>query len=176
MIRPILSFVWLQIAWFACVLGPVRGVPWVGPVVVLVGLVLHMRKREAKGREILFLAAATLLGFAVDTTLLHLGTLVIAGATVSPLWLVSLWPNFAAASASGGSLHALTRRPALGALLGALGGPSAYAGGVKLGALALGAPSSTSLVTIGVVWAIVVPALFTIRRRLDEALIPRVGT
>jgi Protein of unknown function (DUF2878) len=166
--RALLSFAWLQIGWFACVLGPRWGVAWLGPVVVVGGLAVHVRAQAARGRELSLLAAVAVLGFAIDTALLRAGALAIAGATVSPLWLLALWPNFAATTAPGGSLHGLSARPALAALLGAVGGPAAYAGGARMGAITLGAPTTWALAVIGVVWAVFVPGLFAARGRLGQ--------
>ena len=162
--RALASFVWLQVGWFACVLGPLRGVPWLGPAVVLVGLALHVARQEGRRRELVVLAGAAAVGFAVDTALLRTGAIAIGGASVSPLWLVALWPNFAATTGRDGSLQALARRPVLAALVGAVGGPAAYAGGARLGAIALGASTAAALAAVAVAWTLFVPALFAFRK------------
>lgn len=164
--RALLSFLLLQIAWFACVLGPMRGASWLGPVVVLALLAHHLRGQAMRGREALLLVGVAAVGFAIDTALLRAGVLVMGGAGVSPPWLVALWPNFAVVTADGGSLTWLRSRPFTQAALGALGGPLAYAGGARLGAVALGAPALGSLAIIGLAWAAFVPALFAARARV----------
>jgi hypothetical protein len=169
--RAALSFIGLQLGWFACVLGAGRGFSWFGPVVVSVGLLAHVwnQPRSARAREALVLFLAALLGFIVDTALLRAGIMTILGAAVSPPWLVALWPNLAAATASGGSLGSLSRRPILGALLGALAAPLAYDGGARLGAIGFEQGRLRALVTIGLVWSLVLPTLFWIRRWMDRS-------
>jgi hypothetical protein len=74
-----------------------------------------------------------------------------------PLWMAALWANFA------GTLHLcldwLRGRYWLASVLGACGGPLAYYGGQRLGAMQLGSNASISLLVIAVEWALVTPAL-----------------
>ena len=166
-LRAVLSFVGLQIAWFACVLGAAHGHAWLGPTVVLPALAIHVRTqpRAARRKEIVLLALAALAGFFVDTALLRAGVISVAGAEVSPPWLVVLWPTLAAATASTGSLASLSRRPLLGALLGAVGGAAAYRSGSALGAIGLGESQVRSRAIIFVAWSGVLPTLFWLRLR-----------
>lgn len=164
-VRSVASFVVLQLGWFACVLGATNGHAWFGPAFVAAALALHVRLQPsgARAREAVVLALTAFFGFLVDTALLRAGVLELTGAELSPAWLVALWPNFAAATAPGGSLGSLARRPLLGALLGAVAAPLAYAGGVRFGALALHHNRVAALIAIGVVWSAVLPALFALR-------------
>lgn len=163
-IRALASFVGMQLGWFACVLGAARGRPWLGPVVVLVALSVHVARQPSRGREALVLGGAALLGFVVDTALIHTGVLHME-CVVAPPWLVALWPNFAAATARGGLLDALRARPFLGAVVGALGGALAYDAGARLGPIALDAPRLVALGIIALVWSAVLPSLFALRAR-----------
>ena len=162
--RAVASFLGLQLGWFACVLGAAHGHPWLGPVVVLVALSVHVARQPSGGREVLVLGAAAVLGFVVDTALLRTGVLHLDG-MLSPPWLVALWPNFAAATARGGLLGALRERPLLGALVGAAGGALAYDAGARLGPIGLVAPRLVALAVIAVAWSAVLPALFALRAR-----------
>ncbi len=162
--RAFASFVGLQLGWFACVLGAAHGHPWLGPVVVLVALSVHVERQPSRWREALVLVGAAVLGFVVDTTLLRTGVLHIEG-LVAPPWLVALWPNFAAATARGGLLDALRRLPLLGAVVGAAGGALAYDAGARLGPVALDAPRLIALGLIALVWSAVLPSLFALRAR-----------
>ena len=168
--RAALSFVMLQLGWFACVLGAVHGRSWLGPAVVLAALALHVRLEPttARAREVVVLAGAAVIGFLVDTALLRNGVIVLANAPISPAWLVVLWPNVAAATAPRGTLHALARRPRLAALLGAVAGPLAYDAGARLGAISLDHDRLRALVIIGVAWSGVLPVFFALRLRVRD--------
>jgi hypothetical protein len=164
--RAVLSFAFLQMGWFACVLGEARGYSWLGPSVVFAGLAIHVgtRPRPSRATEVLVLALAAVLGFLVDSALLRAGVMTIAGAAVSPPGLVALWPNLAAATARGGSLGSLERRPILGGLLGVLGRPFAYDAEVRLGAIGLAPSRLGALAIVGAAWSLVLPTLCCLRR------------
>ncbi len=166
-LRTVLSFAGLQIGWFACVLGAAHGHPWLGPSIVVPALAVHVGTQPGgvRRKEIVLLAVAALAGFFVDTALLRAGAFSVGASEVSPAWLVVLWPTLAAATASTGSLAFLSRRPVLGALLGAVGGAAAYRSGGALGAIDLAESPARSLTIIFVVWTSVLPALFWLRLR-----------
>jgi len=163
--RSVLSFVVLQLGWFASVLGAAHGHPWLGPAVVIGTLVLHVRLRPqtARAREALMLAAAAAIGLLVDTALFRAHVTAVGDAQIPPAWLVVLWPNLAAATAPTGSLHFLARRPILGAFAGAVAGPLAYDAGCRLGAIGLG---HDRLFVIGLAWSPVLPVFFALRSRI----------
>ena len=75
-------------------------------------------------------------------------------APFSPLWMVSLWINFA--TLLNVSLKWLHGRYALAAVLGALGGPAAYYSGARLGAMQ-NLPGIGSLLVLSLAWSVAVP-------------------
>ena len=164
--RGVISFAGLQLGWFACVLGAAHGYPWLGPVVVFVALAMHVERQRASAREVLILAFTAIVGFLVDSAFLQTGVLRLAGSTLSPPWLIALWPNFISTTSENGLLSSLPRRPLLAGLLGAVGGPLAYDSGARLGAIELGSHRLSALAIIGVVWALAVPALVVVRARV----------
>jgi hypothetical protein len=171
-----MSFLLMQAGWFACVLGAGRGVPWLGPCVVLGLIGAHLRRiwrspaqadwRERCGRELVVLLVVGAVGFFLESTFLVGHVLRYETRTLAPAWLYMLWPNFALATAEGGTLRGLAKRPWLGACLGAVFGPLAYRGGASFAPVALVEPLWRSLGILAAVWACVLPALFALRKRL----------
>ena len=159
--RRLLNFVCFQVAWFACALGAARGWPLLGPLVVGVLLLLQLPLVPAPGKQARFVLAATLLGWLIDSGLAcaDVFTFPIGSGLLGfcPLWMAALWANFA------GTLHLcldwLRGRYWLASVLGACGGPMAYYGGQRLGAMQLGGYTALSLLVIAVEWALVTPAL-----------------
>jgi hypothetical protein len=171
------SFIVLQLGWFACVLGPAKGMPWLGPCVVALAIAHHLWREcvsmDARIREALILLSVTAAGFAIDTAFLHANVLVQISREphaplYSPFWLVALWPNFALATHRNGSLAKFATRPLLSALVGAVFGPLAYRAGAKFAPIALAEPQWRALAIVAVVWSLVLPCLFALRRRLTE--------
>jgi hypothetical protein len=156
-----LNFVCFQIGWFACALGAAHGRPLLGPLVVGILLSLQLPLVPAPGKQARFVLAATVLGWLIDSGLAcaDVFTFPIGGRLLglSPLWMAALWANFA------GTLHLcldwLRGRYWLASVLGACGGPMAYYGGQRLGAMQLGGNTALSLLVIAVEWALVTPAL-----------------
>ncbi len=156
-----LNFTCFQLGWFACAIGATGGRPPLGPLVVGVLLTLQLLLVSSPGRQSRFLLVATLVGWLVDSGLAAAGVFTfpfgsgLAG--LCPLWMAALWANFA------GTLHLsldwLRGRYWLASALGACGGPVAYYGGQRLGALQLSNNASLSLLVIALEWALVTPTL-----------------
>lgn len=158
--RTALNIALMQTAWFACVLGAARDSYLIGPAAVIVMTALHLRllSRDRR-REGLFVAAAALFGFVVETVLTAAGGYTpnrgYLPSPLGPLWMTALWANFA--TLLDHSLSWLRGRPALAALAGALGGPAAYLGGERLGAVAI--EGGYGIVLLAAAWGAAMPLL-----------------
>ena len=137
-------------------------------VAVLPQLVLGARAgtqtRARRGMLLLALAGAGV-GVVVDGSLRFAGALQFPVALYglpTPPFMIALWMAFAVALPT--SLSWLLRPWWLGVVVGGVAGALAYRGGEGLGLLAL-APSATSLLAVGVAWALATPALIAVARR-----------
>jgi hypothetical protein len=157
-----------QAGWFACVLGAAYGVPWTGALVAVAVAAWHVAGARRPMRELLLVVAVAIVGAAFETALVQAGLVRFdAGVLmdgIAPYWMVALWALFA--TTLNVSLRALRERPAVASLLGGVGGPLAYYGGVRLGALDLVAVGA-ALTAIAIGWALLTPALLAAARRLD---------
>lgn len=164
----------MQGAWFAAAL--LASTPWhlVGAATNALVFAIHVAASTAVRRELVRGAVALVLGLGLELVNQHVGGLrAMQATTLPPAWLLSLWPVFACAMMRGHSLEWLQPRLPLAAVIGAVVGPLSYAGGGRLGALEL--DGWRSLVTIGVCWAVAMPALAHLARRLEgEASQPAV--
>jgi hypothetical protein len=165
------NLVAFQAGWFACVLGAANGRYLLGPAVVAAGVALHLALSEDRRGQALLLAAAAVLGLLVETVLSAIGATAPARDAIPsplpPLWLIALWPNFAAALPV--SLRFLRGKTALSAVLGAVAGPGAYYGGARLGALSFPGGDGFGLALLAVVWAVSVPLLVRLSERVEGA-------
>lgn len=157
-------------AWFACVLGAARGQPSIGVFVVAALAVIHTTLIHRQRPQALVLALSGLIGCAFDTVLLQTDMIRFsghpAGSLLAPAWMTALWVAFA--TLLGVSLRWLRERELLATVLGAAGGPASYYAGQRLGAIQLADPIRTSLVVVAVEWAIAMPLLCRLSRRLDR--------
>ncbi len=163
MTHPLINFVLFQACWFAAVAGAAGGWPAAGPLVTAAWLAVHLASLgEARVSETWLLLAAGVAGYVVDSALVLLGVLEFpAGARLggpSPLWMVTLWVAFAATLRH--ALGWLRGRYLVAALLGAAGGPAAYAAGEALGAIAI-PDRALGLTAVGVAWLAAMPVLLS---------------
>jgi len=164
----LVNFVAFQIGWFACVLGAAHGLPWAGTGVALAIVAWHLAHAARPRAELALVLIAAGIGALWDSGLSALGWIrypngvLIEGA--APYWIVAMWMLFA--TTLNASLGWLKSRMALAVLFGALGGPLAYLGGAKLGALTFAAQDA-ALVALSLGWAVLTPLLLQLARRFD---------
>jgi len=165
--KRLLNFVSFEAGWFACALGAAKGLPFAGPLLVGMFFCLQLLLVPAPGKHARFVLVATLLGWLIDSALYQAGVFSFpaqgVGQWFCPIWMAALWANFA------GTLHFcldwLRGRCRLASVLDAVGGPLAYYGGHRLGAMQLGGSVAVSLAVIAVEWALVAPGLVCLSER-----------
>jgi len=162
------NFLAFQIGWFTCVLGGAHGLPWVGTGIALVIVAWHLTRAASPQQELLLVLSAAAIGALFDSLLVWLGWLTYSSGTLiadtAPHWMVALWMLFA--TTLNQSLAWLKRRVFVAVLFGAIGGPLAYLGGAKLGALNFAAPTA-GLLALAIGWALLTPLLALIAQRCD---------
>lgn len=165
----LLNIIGFQIGWFACVLGAAYGYPLLGPLVALPVISLHLLQQGGRSTEIALMLAVTAIGSAYDQSLLSLGLVSYSASVWSaswlPIWMITLWVLFA--TTLNVSLKWMHRRYLLASLFGFIGGPLAYWGGAKLGAMQwLQPPELLAALAIG--WAILMPILVRLAAHLRQ--------
>lgn len=169
MSRTLVNVVTVNAGWFACVMGAAAGWYWLGPLAVLAFLLLHLWLVTPRRPELILAGVLLAAGVFADTLLGLAGAIdPVRGPDwpdlLSPPWMVAMWVNFGTTIST--SLRWLEGRPLVSVLLGAAGGPSAYAAGARLGAATLGEPGFFSLVMVGAVWAAALPLAVALASRL----------
>lgn len=173
--RLLWNLVSVHVGWLSCVVGAAHGVLWFGPLVVAVLFAVHLALAAARRREIAIGLTAGLVGYALDSVVIAAGAFTFAPAAVAApallapttLWMVALWLNFA--TILNGALYWLSGRPALAAVLGFIGGPIAYYGGVRLGALVTDS-TGPMLALVALEWALACPLLVSAAARIGRRL------
>ena len=163
-----INFIAFQLGWFACVLGAAHGHPWAGTGVALAIVAWHLGRASAPRPELVLILSAAGIGALWDSAIAALGWVhypsgvLIAG--TAPHWIVALWMLFA--TTLNVSLGWLKRSMPLAAIFGAIGGPLAYLGGAKLGAMEW-VEQGAALAALALGWAVLTPLLLQIARRYD---------
>lgn len=157
--KTVVNFAAFQIGWFAAVLGPGNGIPWLGLVVVPLVLLVNLLMTDNWRRELILALVAAAMGFVFDTAMTAAGAFrpvpFLWPAPFSPPWMMMLWVN--QATTLNACMGWLRQRYLFGAVFGAVGGPLAYLSGAKLGAAAL--PSTQGMLMLAIGWGLAFPAL-----------------
>lgn len=163
------NVVGFQLVWLACVAGAGSGLPWAGPVAAILFALVMLRFGGKARDDLRLLALALPLGFVLDSALAYSGWLHYAQAwpwlKAAPVWIWALWSGFALTLNH--SLAFLRERPWLAAGFGLIGGPMAYwAAAGAFDAVDFGAPVPWVIAALGLGWALILPMLFALDKRV----------
>ncbi len=162
------NVVLFQIGWFSCVLSAAAHQPWIGLLVTSGVVITHVLRSPMPSMELKLVVLALIIGLIFDSLLVWQGWLTYSSgillSNVAPYWIVSMWGLFA--TLLNVSLRWMRGRWVLAIVFGAVGGPAAYYGGLRLGALEFGnMPAGLTALAVG--WAVLTPLLLALSARFD---------
>jgi hypothetical protein len=167
------NFVIFQAAWFAAVLGAAHQLPLWGTTCVIAAIAWHLGVSARPGPEAVLVALACAIGLVVESAVAMQGHVAYPSgqpvAGLAPYWMVALWGELAIALNV--TMRWLKGRWWLAALLGAIGGPAAFSGGVELGG-AVFIDKTAALVTLACIYAVAMPLLVWLGTRFDGVGMP----
>lgn len=162
------NVVLFQIGWFSCVLSAAAQQPWIGLLVAMGVVIIHLLRTPMPIMELKLILLALAIGLIFDSFLVWRGWLLYSSGVVisniAPYWIVAMWGLFA--TLLNVSLRWMRGRWVLAAVFGAAGGPAAYYGGLRLGALEFGNMSS-GLSALAIGWEVLTPVLLMMSVRFD---------
>jgi len=159
-----------QAVWLVSVIAAAKGLPWIGVASAAAFVLAQWIASGNRGSDARLVACSILMGIGIDGVLGFSGLLHYASAAPSllaPIWILSIWAAFA--MTFNHSLAFLQGRPSWGAALGAFGGPLAYAGAARFGAVQFAGPPWRALALLALAWAIALPALAMLAHRLRKS-------
>ena len=164
----IINFILFQISWFACVVGAAKQMPWLGVIVVSAIVIWHLSQAKQPKLEVYLLILTLIIGAIYDQTMLQNKLLTYQAHgwsnSLTPPWILALWAEFA--TILNVSLRWMRGHWLIAILFGAIGGPLAYIGAEKLGAVTVNA-LPLGYIALSVGWAIITPLLLKISEKYD---------
>lgn len=173
----IINFILMQVAWFICVMGAAHEMPWIGVFATVFVVLWHFKQAQQAKPEMILMMIALLIGASFDQ-LMHSTHLVSYQAhgwsdNLVPAWILALWAGFV--TALNVSLRWMRGKWWLAIAFGAIGGPLAYMGAARLGAVELiHFPQSYVALSIG--WAMLTPTLLLLAQKFDGFRVNHEGT
>lgn len=169
----IANFVVFQAAWFAAVLGAAHHIPLWGTACAIAAIAWHLGVSARPAQEAKLIGFACAIGFVVESAVAMQGHVSYPSGQpvgwLAPYWMVALWGEFAIALNV--TMRWLKRRLWLAAVLGAVGGPTAFVSGVKLGGAQF-VDMTPALAMLALVWAVSMPLLVWLSNRFDGVSVP----
>lgn len=172
--KDIFNLLLFQMVWFATVLGAAKGTLVFGLAGLGVFLLAHYYLAVNPWSDLKLAGIAVVMGLLIETYLLRIGLLEYVqigySMPIAPLWILILWVGFALTL--NGCLRWLHGRYLLAAILGALGAPASYFGGIKLGAATTDVSLVIVLGVVAAIYAVITPLLLMLAGRLTRAAQP----
>lgn len=172
-IRVVTNFVLYQIGWFACVIGAAKQMPWLGVITVVAIIIWHLTQAKQAKKEVQLLLITLVIGGVFDQIMLNhqLVTYQAHGWSNAfvPVWILALWAEFVTVLNVSLRWMKELKTPVgwlVSVLFGAIGGPLAYIGAERLGAVTLN-NLPISYIALGVGWAILTPLLLKLSEKFD---------
>jgi hypothetical protein len=166
--KVIINFLLFQITWFACVIGGAKHLPWLGIFLALGTLAWHFYIARNKLAELKLLICVIVLGGLFDQYLLssHLVSYQSHGWSnnLVPVWILGLWIGFT--TTLNVSFRWMHSEWLFSAIFGFIGGPLAYIGAVKLGAVTLNSIPQT-YIALAIGWGFLTPSLIKLAQHYD---------
>ena len=157
-----------KVGWASTIFGAANGMPFLGPVIVVAVVMLHLIRADRPAEEFQLLLWAGLIGGCWDSALVAAGWLEYANGEfvsgLAPYWIVAMWILFA--TTLNLTFRWLRSRLALAAVMGAVFGPLSYFVGSSLGAVQI-VNLPAAMIALSIAWAILMPALIVLASRYD---------
>ena len=133
----VINFVCFQVGWFSAVLTAAKGVPWIGVLIIGFCVSVHLYRSSKPREEIILIVLIAFLGGVFDSVFVFLDWIYYSSGQIhqnlTTYWILAMWASFATTLRS--SMSWLKDYKILSVIFGFFGGPLAYYGGYKLGAI-----------------------------------------
>ena len=99
--KTIVNVLGFKLSWWACVLGAVNGLKYLGPVAMLIFLILHLYLNSTNRSELKLIIIFAFVGTIIDTLMAYSNLIGYVGLysediIIAPLWITAMWCGFSA--------------------------------------------------------------------------------
>ena len=161
----LINFIVFQLIWFLSIYGAVAEIELITITLCLIFLAVNLFISQNLRADLVLIIQGVLLGFFVDTLLIHLGIISFKSqywSLVSPFWMWVIWAGLMSTIHS--SMSWLKLRWAMAAVLGAIFAPLSYWAGVRMGAGSFN-DLYIALAAISVIWLFITPLMMRMAAR-----------
>ena len=165
----IYDLIGFKICWIACAFSTKWGMPYLGPLLTFIFILLHLIIVKFNNRDIKIISFALLVGLIIDSLFFQFNLInyqggILTQLKLAPLWILSMWAGFSVTLLY--SLDSIKNRYLSSGLLGFIGGPLSYNAGVQIGSITLN--GLLAYIVLGIAWGLIIPLLFYIINQLES--------
>jgi len=165
----IYDIIGFKLCWILCAFSSKWEQPYLGPIVTLLFILIHLTIVKFNDRDIKIISLAILIGLIVDSLFFRLDLIIYQGGVltnfkIAPLWILSMWGGFAVTLLY--SLNSIKNRYLISGLIGLIGGPLSYNAGVQIGSIEIDEP--LGYIMLAITWGLIVPCLFYVINKLES--------
>ena len=169
--KKIFNIIGFYIVWWACVLGVFYQFPYIGPILCLLFIFIHIKYIATNDVELKLIVYTSILGTLVDSSFIITKLLEYQGGygentLIAPLWITSMWAGFA--TSINYSMKWLKGKNLIWFTLGAIFGPLAYITGAKFNVIEFTSNYDFTIVVLALAWGISIPAVYKINDILND--------
>jgi len=166
----VFNIIGFYICWWSTIYGVSIDYYFIGPVVVLIFLTIHLYKIVNHHQENIFLLICFILGLLIETIFLNLDIIIHKGLLtkfyIAPLWSIMLWVCFGATISH--SFKWMSQRYIESSILGALSAPIVYFSFRTFGIIEFGNSNLITGILVSIIWGISIPLFIKISdKKLD---------
>ena len=169
--KKIFNIIGFYIVWWGCVLGIIYHYPYIGPILCLFFIFIHIKYIAINNTELKLIIYISILGTFVDSTFIITNLLNYKGGygeniLIAPLWITSMWAGFA--TSINHSMKWLKGKNLIGFTLGAIFGPLAYITGAKFNVIEFTSNYDFTIVALALAWGLSIPTIYKINDILSD--------
>ncbi len=158
------------LCWWLTVFGAIYEIYFIGPIVTLLFVFLHLYKVANHKKEDMFLLISFFLGMFIESLLLNFDIILHKGMLIkfhiAPFWAISLWVCFAATLFH--SFKWLSRQYFISSLLGILAAPMIYFSMQSIGVVSFGVDKIYVGIFTSILWGLFIPLFIFISDKILE--------
>ena len=166
----VLNVVGFYVCWWLTILGAIFKYYFIGPLVTIIFVAMHLYKIANHKREDIFLIISFLLGLFIESLLFNFNIIIHEGIltkyNLAPLWSVTLWVCFG--STLFHSFKWLSKQYIISSLLGIFSAPLIYLSMESVGVVSFGYDKIYVAIYTAILWGFFIPLFIFISDKILE--------
>ena len=169
MMNNIINFICFQIGWFSAVMSAANNTPWMGVMVIMIIIAVHLLRQKNPYSELILILSIGILGGALDSIFVYFQWISYPSGHIhenlTAYWIIAMWMSFA--TTLNISMAWLKNKNILGFIFGFFGGPLTYYAGYNLGGINF-VDFNSAMIALAFGWGLIIPPLLHLADKFKQ--------